>query len=814
MKKLKLLLLLFLPFWAIGQVSTGQEQEFDYGIKNNSAQTVSTPTYLTTTGTDGTQGKIPFALVNTGESRVAVNDANYTITGTTNRLIAYTNITANRNVTLPPATTANQRIWITDESSLASAARMIIVLPNGSDLIGGATNAVVNFPNGSGYFESDGSGKWNIISTTSVQLSAGVSSIPTITDLGAGSVTLGNGVYTMFANANGSGRPKSFAIAGSTFALTDQMTNYITAQYNTTTGAVSLVVTTTESVINYTTIIPVFKVYRDGTSLHIADYDSLGLALSNKLQKSWEKTQQFRFEPGGVLLGESATRVITVSSGTAWKGGIEIPLTAVASNVQTCYQFVNTSGTWSKSVVTQYNNTQYNATGGLATLTSNSYAVNFVYRSVGQDTGMAIVLGTGDYSLGQAQVAPEPANIPSFITSHMVLVGRIIVQKNATTSTQIDRNNQMGTNFTSAGVTDHNALNNLQTAQTGVTYGHITDGTQTIAGAKTYSSNIASTGFVKSGATTTDALLAGGGSLSNPISGTGTTSFLPKFIGTTTLGNSIVYDNGTNIGIGTINPQDKLHVVGNTQIDTDIILGHIGDTNRITSRETGQQLVVGGSDTFKIQTYSSGWQDRLLVVNNGSLLVGTSTDNGSKGQFNGTVSGSDATASNHFITKSQHDSKANIASPSLTGTPTAPTASAGTNTTQIATTAFVTSSIPNTSSGTYTVTITPLSNFTIGTISKEAYYQRIGDIVSVTVHLSGVSSTLGTGQTAFTASLPFNRTSALPRNIGNGTAHSFTTAANVPIFIQSSDFDKCNVSYTTMDVGDTSMSFTFRYTVN
>jgi hypothetical protein len=39
------------------------------------------------------------------------------------------------------------------------------------------------------------------------------------------------------------------------------------------------------------------------------------------------------------------------------------------------------------------------------------------------------------------------------------------------------------------------------------------------------------------------------------------------------------------------------------------------------------------------------------------------------------------------------NSKANIASPALTGTPTAPTAAAGTNTTQIATTAFVQAAI-------------------------------------------------------------------------------------------------------------------------
>jgi len=36
----------------------GEEQEFDYGIKNNAAQTVTSATYLTTTETDGIQGKI------------------------------------------------------------------------------------------------------------------------------------------------------------------------------------------------------------------------------------------------------------------------------------------------------------------------------------------------------------------------------------------------------------------------------------------------------------------------------------------------------------------------------------------------------------------------------------------------------------------------------------------------------------------------------------------------------------------------------------------------------------------------------------
>ena len=50
--------------------------------------------------------------------------------------------------------------------------------------------------------------------------------------------------------------------------------------------------------------------------------------------------------------------------------------------------------------------------------------------------------------------------------------------------------------------------------------------------------------------------------LTNPITGTGTTNYLPKFTGSTTLGNSLVYDNGTNVGIGNTNNTYKLDVSG------------------------------------------------------------------------------------------------------------------------------------------------------------------------------------------------------------------------------------------------------------
>jgi len=50
--------------------------------------------------------------------------------------------------------------------------------------------------------------------------------------------------------------------------------------------------------------------------------------------------------------------------------------------------------------------------------------------------------------------------------------------------------------------------------------------------------------------------------LTNPVTGTGTTNYVSKFTGTSTVGNSQIFDNGTNVGIGTTSPGAKLDVSG------------------------------------------------------------------------------------------------------------------------------------------------------------------------------------------------------------------------------------------------------------
>ena len=118
-------------------------------------------------------------------------------------------------------------------------------------------------------------------------------------------------------------------------------------------------------------------------------------------------------------------------------------------------------------------------------------------------------------------------------------------------------------------------------------------------------------------------------------------------------------------------------------------------------------------------------------------------------------------------------SKANINSPTFTGTPAAPTASSGTNTTQLANTAFVTSAI------------TALSLGNMSTQAKTAVDITGGTIVGIT-DLAVADG--GTGRSTLTANavLVGNGTSGInsvaPSTSGNvltSDGTSWTSAANV-----------------------------------
>jgi len=72
------------------------------------------------------------------------------------------------------------------------------------------------------------------------------------------------------------------------------------------------------------------------------------------------------------------------------------------------------------------------------------------------------------------------------------------------------------------------------------------------SGEASFSNSVTANSFVKSGGTSAQYLKADGSvsTLTNPITGTGTTNYLPKFTGTSALGNSLLQEGTNAIGLG------------------------------------------------------------------------------------------------------------------------------------------------------------------------------------------------------------------------------------------------------------------------
>lgn len=123
--------------------------------------------------------------------------------------------------------------------------------------------------------------------------------------------------------------------------------------------------------------------------------------------------------------------------------------------------------------------------------------------------------------------------------------------------------------------------------------------------------------------------------------------------------------------------------------DTDKIW--LSDLSAVEARPLNQYVSLGsyGADQAVLKSTKA---DRIQTGD--STLVGATVNALVRRASDGRIQTLEPTSAAHTTSKNYVDNadalKANLASPALTGTPTAPTATAGTNTTQLATTGFVT----------------------------------------------------------------------------------------------------------------------------
>jgi hypothetical protein len=147
------------------------------------------------------------------------------------------------------------------------------------------------------------------------------------------------------------------------------------------------------------------------------------------------------------------------------------------------------------------------------------------------------------------------------------------------------------------------------------------------------------------------------------IGGNGTTNYVSKFTGASTIGDSQIYDNGTNVGIGTASPGAKL--------DVEVASGGAATIGNSGNTASGNYSIAMGESTSATEEASTAMGYDTKAAGQFSTAMGGSTT--ASGQYSTamgdgtTASGDDSTAMGYHTTANGNYSTAMGASTTASG---------------------------------------------------------------------------------------------------------------------------------------------------
>lgn len=135
--------------------------------------------------------------------------------------------------------------------------------------------------------------------------------------------------------------------------------------------------------------------------------------------------------------------------------------------------------------------------------------------------------------------------------------------------------------------------------------------------------------------------------LSTKIDGSGTINYIPKFTAAKTLGNSLLFDNGTNVGLGTVTPVSKfevsdaaetfigngtLRISNNTTPTVNNFAGSVFKSNNVTGETSGSWKIGSNQETttasdqnfhFLNSSLGSQYASKMTLTPSGNVGIGT-----------------------------------------------------------------------------------------------------------------------------------------------------------------------------------------------
>jgi hypothetical protein len=127
--------------------------------------------------------------------------------------------------------------------------------------------------------------------------------------------------------------------------------------------------------------------------------------------------------------------------------------------------------------------------------------------------------------------------------------------------------------------------------------------------------------------------------LTNPVTGTGTTNYLPKFTGTSTIGNSNIQDSGTLVTVGVAATFSSSVTATGFSVNNSGFRGGIYPYLSVAGSGSDNSLTLfseGGANQGNIYFCPNGSSTKLMTItSSGNVLIGTATDASGKLQVLG-----------------------------------------------------------------------------------------------------------------------------------------------------------------------------------
>ena len=315
---------------------------------------------------------------------------------------------------------------------------------------------------------------------------SGVIDLPSITDDGGGVVTIGTGSAALNELPNGKGITRIYSVQSASFSIPVGLTDvhYIIADYNNGSPIWSFWTGSSTSIDNIQKI-KVYTITRAITNaVAWSSWDEPGVLLANKLMDRIVEAHGVE-RTEGMVIGESGSRYVTVTSGSYWMGvskNTSADYNSTSSTLVLLYH--SGSSNYTASQIYQYENSRYDDGTGLGALLPNKYVVNYLYKSATTQNRCLIMLSDTFGKLADAQ-ASQPPPVPGDLLESGILVGRAIFESGNSNATQID--SAFVVQFTPSSILYHNDLSGLQGGTTDEYY-HLTSASyvQVISGTSSY----------------------------------------------------------------------------------------------------------------------------------------------------------------------------------------------------------------------------------------------------------------------------------------------------------------------------------------